>query len=65
MTTAPDYSLIKPFSPEDWSEDKRHDGGIYQHRCALCDRLFVGSKGRFICKLCDGKSEIVVVERTT
>ena len=37
---------------KNWQEDYRLDNGNYQCRCVSCKNMFMGLKGRIICREC-------------
>lgn len=52
-----EHPIHRP-SPRNWEEDFPEENGNYQHICFNCRELFVGLKGRLICKLCDEKAGV-------
>ena len=38
--------------PEDWPEDFRHENGIYECSCCVCQNTFTCHKRRVTCKSC-------------
>jgi hypothetical protein len=50
------------YAPYDWPEDFSGENGNYQNKCVVCQMLFIGHKGRAVCRVCAEKHGDRIVE---
>ena len=44
-------------NPHNWTEDFDHENGKYENKCTRCNSLFIGYRGRWVCKVCYRKQQ--------